>query len=135
MMKIDIHDGTISFVRGAIFRALDRNAFMESELGKDAKTRLVNQNWWHASFAPEPGVTGYLIFDRDRLDSAYVLMEIPADARSEWSVDLELQRKALHDRWLQTELGEPPYEYSWGTVTSEFDAKGVVSEIIVNYER
>lgn len=134
-MKIDIHDGTISFARGAIVPALDRNAFLASELGKGAKTSLVNQTWWHASFAPEPGVSGTLIFDGDRLDSAYMLMEIPADATDEWTVDLELQRKALHDRWLQSELGEPPYRYAWGTVTSEFDAKGVVSEIIINYDR
>ena len=62
-------------------------------------------------------------------------MEIPTDKTGEWTRELELERKALHDQWLRRELGKPPYRYSWGTVASELDEKGVVSEIIVGYER
>jgi len=104
-------------------------------LGAGAKTKLVNQKWWHVEFAPEPGIAGTLIFAGDQLDSANMLLEIPADATGEWTVDLELQRKAEHDRWLRTKLGDPPYKYQWGAVSSEFDAKAVVSEIIVVYDR
>jgi hypothetical protein len=64
-----------------------------------------------------------------------VLTEIPADSAGEWTRELELERKRLHDQWLLRELGKPPYRYAWGVVASELDEKGVVSEIIIRYER
>jgi len=48
-----------------------------------------------------------------------------------WDRDCELRRKAYHDAWLKTELGDPPYEYLWGTVDSTFDEKGMSSGIVI----
>ena len=79
----------------------------------------------------EPFQSGHLKVDR--LHQVYVLMEIPSDQHNEWTEANEMERKAAHDRWLRRNLGEPPYEYGWGSVSSEFDAKGCVSEIIVSY--
>jgi hypothetical protein len=62
-------------------------------------------------------------------------MTFSNDRAREWSAELELERKAKHDQWLREELGEPPYRYDWGRVASEFDPKGLASEIIVVYEK
>jgi hypothetical protein len=58
---------------------------------------------------------------------------MPTDETDEWTMENELKRKVQHDAWLHAELGMPPYEYAWGKIDSEFDAKGCVSEIIVTY--
>ena len=51
----------------------------------------------------------------------------------EWTEKNELARKELHDEWLLRELGPPPYRYEWGNLSSEYDPKGCVSDIIVAY--
>jgi hypothetical protein len=94
---------------------------------------LINEEWWHLHVKPEPGLHANVLFRGDRLHQVYVLMEIPSDQHNEWTEANEMERKAAHDRWLRRNLGEPPYEYGWGSVSSEFDAKGCVSEIIVSY--
>lgn len=61
-------------------------------------------------------------------------MEIPSDKDPNgWTEAHELERKSLHDAWLLREIGKPPYIYPWGSISSEYDAKGCVSEIIVTY--
>lgn len=61
-------------------------------------------------------------------------MELPSDQDpTGWTEAHELERKALHDAWLLRELGNPPYDYPWGSIASEYDAKVCVSEIIVTY--
>ena len=132
-MKISAFDGSVNFEKGRITRSLTRPEFLASPLGNNAQQRLVNEEWWHLTFDPEPGITCKLLFRRDDLDGVFILMEIPADKSHEWTEANELARKALHDQWVERELGRPPCEYRWGTVYSEFDAKGCVSEIIVRY--
>jgi hypothetical protein len=133
-MKIDVFDGSISFARGTVLRAEDRETFLGTDLGRNSTQKLVNKEWWHVGIRPEPGVAATLIFRGNRLDSIKLLFEIPEDKSGEWTVELEQSRKAMHDRWLRAELGMPPYTYGWGIIASEFDAKAVVSEIIVMYE-
>jgi len=69
------------------------------------------------------------------MDRVFVLMSIPSDKGNEWTEQLELTRKAKHDSWLRAELGEPPYDYAWGNVTSDYDPRGCASEIIVSYAK
>ena len=134
-MKIGVHDGSIVFERGTIHRTDERESFLATELGRTATTKLVNREWWHVDVKPESGIAVRLIFQDNRLHSVYVLHELPSDRNGEWTVERELERRAVHDRWLRKELGEPPYEFDWGVVASEFDGKAVVSEIIVAYDR
>jgi hypothetical protein len=132
-MKIGILDGSIAFDAGKILPTQDRENFLDTNLGRDATRELVNKEWWHIGIKPEPGVAATLIYRFDRLDSVYLLMEMPTDRDDEWTMERELQRKLKHDNWLQRELGPPPYKYPWGVVASEFDAKACVSEIIIAY--
>jgi hypothetical protein len=134
-MKIGMFDGSIEFDDGAIRRSESRAAFLAAGLGREAKQELVNEKWWHVTVKPERGIIATLIYEFDSLETVLIAMEIPTDRTGEWTRELELQRKSVHDAWLRRELGVPPYKFVWGTVASELDEKGVASEIIVAYGR
>ncbi|WP_438000687.1 hypothetical protein WMF26_13555 [Sorangium sp. So ce185] len=64
------------------------------------------------------------------------LFEVGAESKAfwnDWSEKEEAERKANHDAWLESMLGAPPYEYSWGKVTSEHDPRGGYSSIVVRF--
>jgi|SRR5688572_6003612 len=132
-MKIGVFDGSISFETGRILRSEDRVSFLATQLGKQATSDLVSNVWWHVKAEPEPGITSVLLFNENRLDRVFLTMEIPPDRRGEWTVENELARMEVHDQWLRKELGNPPYDYSWGQVVSDYDQKGCASTIIVAY--
>jgi len=132
-VKISVFNGSISFEGGTIQLSHDRAQFLGSPLGKHAKEEFVNEGWRHYRIEPESGIVGTIFFKGERLDRVFLLMEIPSDKSKEWTEQLELERKAKHDSWLRSELGKPPYDYAWGSVTSDFDPRGCVSEIIVTY--
>ena len=132
-MKIDTADGSLSFDLGAVRSGQSREVFLGTALGRTARTELINREWWHLHVRPEHGVRANVLFRGERLHHVYVLMDIPSDERNEWTMENELLRKAAHDRWLLQTIGKPPYDYDWGSIASEFDAKGCVSEIIVSY--
>ena len=94
---------------------------------------LVNAGFTNYDISPEPDLTGSVMFKDDRLQRVFLLMRIPTDDSGEWTAELEQGRKSKHDEWLRAELGAPPYEYPWGSVTSEFDPRGCASDIIVCY--
>jgi hypothetical protein len=134
-MKIGVFDGAISFAGGEIKPHMDRAHFLDSAIGRLARERLVNDNWFHYHINPEDGIAGTVLFRGDSIDRIFLTMRLPSDDLKEWSVEQELERKAIHDAWLRDELGQPPYAFSWGSVTSDYDARGCSSEIIVVYER
>ena len=132
-MKIDANDGTISFAAGVIGPNLDRTAFLKTPMGGAAKQTLVNAGYVNYDISPEPGLAGSVAFKDDHLRTVFLLMRIPTDDAGEWTEELEHSRKAKHDEWLRAELGALPYEYPWGSVTSDYDPRGCVSDIIVSY--
>lgn len=132
-MKIERVSGSISFALGTLERSFDRARFLESPVGQASKEEFVNEDWRHYHIEPEEGVAGTALFKGERLDRVFLMLRMPSDQSEEWTAALELERKAKHDAWLQTELGAPPYAYPWGAITSEFDPKGLASEIIVTY--
>lgn len=52
----------------------------------------------------------------------------------DWSKEKELERKNSHNQWLQKVLGNPPYEYDWGSIKSDYDEKSAFSIIMVNFK-
>jgi hypothetical protein len=132
-MRIDVLDGTVSFGAGTIKRSFDTPTFLKSPVGAASKKSLENAGWVHLDFNPEPGILGTALFKDNRIHQLFLLMSTRTDQSEDWSEKHELDRKALHDEWLLAELGEPPYEYAWGNVTSDYDPKGRVSEIIITY--
>lgn len=133
-MKIGVTDGSVAFELGAVERGLGRKEFLATSLGSLAQPELINEEWWHLHVKPEPGVAANVLYRGDSLYEIHVLLSIPSDSDPNgWTEEHELERKALHDAWLRREIGEPPYDYAWGSIASEYDAKGCVSEIIVSY--
>lgn len=129
-MKIDPVLGIVSFPGIAIGPHLSRQEFLQTPLGSSAKPGVVNAGWVTLHTQPEPQIHASLAFKDDLLIklSAAMLM---STGEADWDRECELRRKALHDDWLKSELGNPPYEYSWGTVDSCFDEKGMSSGIVV----
>ena len=134
-MKISSKDGTIHFAKGIVSRDLSLPQFIGSSLGRSAKETISNTDRRHYEFDPETGISATVFFQGEALDRVLLMMSMPSDSAKIWTEELELQRKAVHDNWLESELGEPPHEYGWGRVVSDYDARGCVSEIIVVYER
>jgi hypothetical protein len=132
-MKINVTDGSITLERGAIQAGTNRSRFLDTPLGREAKNDFVNESWRHYRIEPEPGIVGSIHFNGERMDRVFLLMTIPSDDSNEWTEQHEHERKARHDAWLHAELGEPPFEYTWGKVVSEFDDRACISEIIVTY--
>lgn len=135
-MKIGISDGSVAFESGNVRPGQGREDFLATPLGRLARPELINKEWWHLHVKPEPGIAANVLFRGDLLHQVYILMGMPSDkAKDGWTEEHELERKTLHDAWLRRELGNPPYDYAWGTIKSEYDAKGCVSEIIVTYAK
>ena len=132
-VKIDVSNGSLVFDSGTIGPHLDRPAFLETSLGHKSKVVLVNQGWVNIHFEPEPGVSATAFFKDDHLRKVFFALSVPTDNIKEWVEDREQQRKVKHDVWLRTELGDPPYDFRWGNVESDFDPRAWSSEILVTY--
>lgn len=132
-MKIQIRDGSLSFSASSITSNMDKQAFLRSQFAESAKVVVANEPWITYTFTPENGFRCSASFKGERLQQVSLLMSMPTDDPSDWTPEMEQERKLKHDQWLRAELGPPPYEYAWGTVTSEFDPRGCVSDIIVTY--
>lgn len=134
-MKISALNGVLSFKSGAIGANTTRAQFLSSSLGHAAKPGIAHGARHQFDFHPEPGISATAFFDDERLDRVFLMIRMPGDAEKLWSEARELDRKSTHDRWLAQELGNGPYEYAWGSITSDFDPRGCSSEIIVVYVR
>ena len=50
-----------------------------------------------------------------------------------WSEGEELKKKDEHDKWLERKIGKPPYKYSWGEISSNYDPRSGSSMITIRY--
>ena len=50
-----------------------------------------------------------------------------------WSKEEQLKKKDKHDIWLKTNIGKPPYKYSWGEISSNYDPRSGSSMITIRY--
>lgn len=134
-MKIDTSTGTIAFSMGTIGHSLDKARFLESNIGRASRESLVTANWSHYEIDPEEGWAGTVLFEGDAIDRVFLSMKPKSEGSESWTVERELEKKAAHDNWLREALGQPPFDYPWGRVVSDFDPKGLTSEIIIVYDR
>lgn len=132
-MKIHIQTGALEFEHGSITRDMDRQAFLTSALGKTAEVFVDNEPYVTYRIHPERDIVATVSFHGPRLTGVSWLFELSESKEKEWTESLELERRQVHDEWLLRELGKPPYRYSWGELSSDFDPRGCVSDIILNY--
>lgn len=134
-MHILASDGSVEFALGKVTSATDKQSFLASSLGLVAIVAVENGPFVTYRVAPEPGVGATLLFNGERLENVAWAFTMPDEAEGDWSEESEMRRKKVHEDWLQKELGNPPYRFNWGEVSSEYDPKGVSSAIIVVYDR
>lgn len=132
-MKIRVDTGAVEFHKGAIGPMIGKPAFMASSIGTGSELLVSNGPFETRRFFPESGIAATASFVNDRLTTVTVMIQMPTDNDRLWTEDLEMTRKSIHDDWLRAELGEPPYRYYWGDISSVFDQKGCLSDIIFSY--
>jgi len=130
-LKIDAILGVVSFPGITIGPHFSRQEFLETQLGTTSELGVVNDGWVTLYVQPEPEIHASLAFKDDRLIKLEASMQMPSGEVGDYDRACELRRKAYHDAWLKTELGNPPYKYLWGSVMSWFDEKSVTSDIVV----
>lgn len=133
-MKIDQADGSVVFASGSIHPGMDKAAFLKSALGSKSGQWFVNGSFETYRFLPEPGIVATTDFRDGRLLNVSILFTLPDDSEDNLSMERELQRKQRHDEWLRASLGDPPYRYNWGHVSSDFYHQHCESDIMVVYE-
>lgn len=132
-MKIIIGTGTVEFEKGQIGPLTDKQMFMASGIGMGSDLLVSNGPFETRRFFPETGIVATASFADDRLSTVTVMIQLPTDKDQLWTEELEQKRKGIHDSWLRAALGEPPYQYQWGDISSVFDQKSCVSDIILTY--
>ena len=132
-MKISRNDGSISFAGGSINAGMDRVVFLASPLGSKSARWFANGPFETYRFLPEPGIIATTDFQDGRLLNVSIFFSLPDDSEENLSVERELQRKQKHDAWLRAELGDPPYRYNWGHISSAFYQQHCESDIMVVY--
>ena len=134
-MKLHRDNGVVDFPQGSVGPLTTRQEFLDSPLGRGAEIFVDNEPYMTWRIRPEPGVAVTLSFEGQRLRNIAWLLALTNDEENDWSEELELKRKRIHDKWLLGMLGQPPYQYDWGVVDSAYDARACASDIIVAYAR
>lgn len=132
-MNISTDSGAITFVSGRITPDLSRSEFLSTPVGTGAEALKINEPFATFRIRPETGVIASVRFREDSLEMVSVLFEMKGESDNNWTRKRELERKAIHDKWLREEIGPPPYRYSWGEIESLFDEKACVSDIVVGF--
>ena len=132
-MKVDTAGGRIEFARGALERNTQRVQFLQSNLGANAETLVDNEPHVTYRIHPEAGIAATVSFEGAKLRVVAWQIQLSPDKEKDWSEENELERKHLHDGWLATAVGIPPYRYTWGGLESTYDSKGCASSIILRY--
>lgn len=128
-MKIDTTSGVVNFPEVTIGPQIKRQEFLRTAFGSRATVGVVNQDWVTLEISPEPGIHGALTYKNDQLVRLMISMQLPPGEDKPWDRATEMRRLALHDVWLRSELGNPPYKYAWGSILSWFDERNLSSDI------
>jgi hypothetical protein len=122
---------------GVIGPRLRRSEFLESNLGAGARPEVQNPPWHSYVVGPTspPPFLITLRFNGETLIYVELVADDPAFGSAswaDWSEELEMARKAWHERWL-AESGGSSGDYPWGSVQSAFDSRAGFSLIHLTY--
>lgn len=112
--------------------------FLESDLGVAAKKIPRNtpanyyEVWRQVGVANEVGLTLKFIPKGKLLRISVQFIKIGMRG-SQWSKALEDEIKCFHDEWLKEQLGQPPYQFSWGKVLSIIEPHWYSANIEIIY--
>src|SRR6476620_534572 len=126
-VEIDPQTGELSVgANGRIGAATTLNDFLSSAAGRSAEKII--ENGAYRSFKIRCVATLetfhlLLSFKNQSIQTVTVARSKPEEGSSWeiWSEEAEQKRKRIHNAWLKERLGEPPYKFRWGSVTSDCD--------------
>jgi hypothetical protein len=138
-MTIDPKTGEVEIGGARIGFNLIENDFLSSDFGRGATPiQSSTERSWYGIWLPDPGgreaglTLGFVPGGRlQRIRLKMVKPEVRR--RGVWSPTAEDEMKAFHDLLLRGQLGEPPYNFSWGWATSVIDQHDSSAVVIVLY--
>lgn len=136
-MSIVIHkqSGAIVVAGNTIIGSLDETVFAESSLGQKATRMHSTGGWVIYSKIQSEGVGLVLRFLDGKLAEVNLAFANPDSDWNSWSEAKEESAKSVHDNWLASQLGEPPYIFNWGNVESLQDQRAGCSLILIRYKK
>lgn len=132
-MKIDIATGAVIFSTGSLVPDLDSHEFRKLTFGQATK-QVMGGKWTLYQFEAEPGIYCSAYFEADLLKFVSIAFALPSDDDEAGTEKQESARHELHCNWLQANVGQPPYEYSWGGFESSRDVKTGDAGISIRYK-
>jgi hypothetical protein len=135
---IEADTGRVNFIPGfPIGPDLIKSVFLATFIGQHALTNVLNPPW-HSFWLPTTwrcghSVGGIIYFHGERLAMLTFSFGRPGENWGNWTYEREMERKSFHDDLLQRDLGDPPYRFHWGEISSDYDEKGGGSAIGVRY--
>ena len=122
-----------------IKKGLTRDEFMQSDLFYDV---LNQDDYGYVRYYIKPQTICEqkfviaLLFKPDKSLSSVTLglaIDGAIPTWENWSEEDELRKKALLGKWLEKNVGEPPYDYTWGSMTLTYDRRSASSHITISY--
>ena len=122
-----------------IQKGLSKNDFVSSRLFKDV---LIQEIHAFSNYYLKPQLIGkdkfMVVLFFNQKDMIYLVnMSLSDDGNvlswNNWSEDEAIKIKERHDQWLEDSIGKPPYKYSWGEISSNYDPRSGSSMITIRY--
>lgn len=136
---IDIKNGSIALQNFLIRKGLTKDDFLSSNLFSEV---LNHQEYGFTTYSLKPQLIEnekfimVLYFNKnDIIDLVNLSLSNSENIPSwdNWSESEEQRKKEEHDKWLLNNIGIPPYNYDWGTVSSNYDPRSGSSMITIRY--
>ncbi len=137
---IDINNGNVMIGNTVLNNSISIKEFINSDVFKSVYKSDINSK--HQKFFLKPQKIDeeyfyiYLFFDENELLNVLFLFmtdneEMPTGKK--WSLESEMKLKKQHDEWLKKNIGNPPYDYYWGSISSDYDNRSASSSITIRY--
>lgn len=137
-MKIDSMTGSVALEGTDLLGPdLRKEIFLASPLGQRSRRGTVNEQWVSYLVSVKDGSDEFAltaVFSGGWIAEIRLAKTDAAKSWADWSEEMELQRKAEHDRLLNAMLGRVSGRFPWGEVVSVFDSRSGASEIIIRYK-
>ena len=123
-----------------IGQSLTKEDFIHSYLHKEV---LKQDDYGYTRYYIKPQTIGndmfiiVMIFNPEGLlDMVTLSLTIDGSIPSwdDWSESSQMQKKEMHDKWLEREIGKPPYDYSRSGISSSYEPRSGSSSITIVYK-
>jgi len=134
---IDTLSGTVTFGSWSLGPGSDEATFTAVTASHPQRTQRTVGAYGHHTLR---GLTlantrfnATFTFHAGRIESISLSLPSASSGWDDWAEPDEQKRKRDHDDWLEAQLGPGPYDYSWGTVSSNYSPQSSASTITVRY--